>query len=217
MLLSDANELLRGNAERDDEVVYRLNNSYRGRDLDIFIDDENVFTLAQIKKVCTRYRLRFLDTIHFKSDYPYNAIAEINAFEKKYNTKISSFRIIAPSKAFDLENINQDPLLFAQLSDNRFYLLHQWGKDLAWYRKILTWPLQSFKTLIISLLLMCTVFAFSIPSSVMHIFNFESEMYLRIWLTLHTFIGMLGLTLWAGLAFDKTFSGMSWNSKYYNY
>ena len=102
---------------------------------------------------------------------------------------------MAPSKAFDLENINKDPLLFAQLNDNTFYLIHQWGHDLAWYRRLLTWPLQNFKTLMIFLMTVCFLFAFSLPSSIMHIFTLQSEIYLRLWLTIHTFIGLLGFAL----------------------
>jgi hypothetical protein len=215
-LIREANQLLERNSERDRETESRLKNP-QGGNIEKEIDDENVFSINEIRNICIRYRLRFLDTAHFRSKYPYDAIAEINAFEKKHDTTIKSFRIIAPSKAFDLENINKDPLLFAELTNNRFYLLHQWGKELKWYRKIFAWPLQNFRSMIITLLICCFIFAFSIPSSAMHIFSFESEMYLRIWLTIHTFIGTLGLILWAGISFDKSFSSMNWNSKYQNY
>lgn len=216
-LLQEAQDLLMSDFEKDNEIINRLKGS-RNKNIDSIIvpDTENIFTLDQIKSVCIKYRLRFLDSSFFKQEYPHAAIAEVKSFEKKYGKKISSFNIMAPSALFNLENINKDPILFAQLSDNNYYLLHQWGNDLAWYRRIISWPFQSLKTLLITLILICAIFAFSLPSSIMNIFSFQSEIYLRLWLTIHTFIGLLGITLWLGLSFDKSFSGCNWNSKYYN-
>ena len=220
VLLDQVYEFLNTGAAKDQDIVQRLKNEKEEESSVIRIDKkdtERIFSYETIKKISIRYRLRFLDTSFFRSEYPYAAIAEINAFEKKHGMKIKSFRIMAPAKAFELENINKDPLLFAQLNENTFYLLHQWGKDLAWYRKILSWPLQNFKTLIITLFIICFLFAFSLPSSIMNIINLQSEIYLRIWLTIHTFIGLLGITLWIGISYDKTFSALNWDSKYYNY
>ena len=219
-LINEVYKLLNSEAIRDQNVVQQLKDGGNDETSVLAIDEKEfsrTFSYQSIKNISIRYRLRFLDSSYFKSEYPYEAISEINAFEKKYDIKIKSFRIIAPSKAFDLENINKDPLLFAQLNDKTFYLLHQWGNDLAWYRRIISWPLQNFKTLLITIASICFLFAFSLPSSIMNNFSFESEIYLRIWLTIHTFIGSLGLTLWIGISFDKTFSKHSWDSKYFNY
>lgn len=180
-------------------------------------DALQVFTLNEIRKVCIRYRLRFLESKYFKAEFPYEAIRRVNDFERRYNVTIEQFRIIAPDHAFNLENINKDPLLFAELSDGRYYLVHKWGRDLEWYKKLVSWPLQSFKTYIITLGLISLLFTFLLPSSIMHVFSFESEMYLRMWLAVHTFIGLMGMTIWYGLTFDKTFSNLNWQSKYYNY
>jgi hypothetical protein len=215
-LIQEAYALLQEDAQKDEEILGRLKISTPGF-IHISIDDaENLFSMDEIKQICIRYRLRFLDSTFFKSKYPYDAIVRIKAFEKKYGVKFTSFHLIAPSQAFNLENINKDPLLFARINNNTFYLLHQWGYDMKWTRKIISWPLQSLRTLLLSILFVCILFAFSIPSSVMHIFSFQSEMYLRIWLTIHTFIGLLGLSLWAGLSYDKTFSSLNWDSKYFN-
>ena len=220
LLLDQVYEFLNVEACKDQDVVDRLKNKKEFESIFIQLNENHqkrVFSIETIKKISIKYRLRFLDSSLFRSELPYEAISEINAFEKKYGIKINSFRIMAPDKAFDLENINKDPVLFAQLSNNNFYLLHQWGHDLAWYRKIIYWPLQNFKTLIITLAIICFLFAFSLPSSVMNIFNLQSEIYLRIWLSIHTFIGLLGISLWIGISYDKTFSLHNWDSKYFNY
>lgn len=218
-LLDDVNELLNTAARNDEDILQRLRKS-EGNSSNVEVDvnaADRIFTIEQIRKICIRYRLRFLPTQHFKADFPYEVIAEISALEKKSNQKIENFRIIAPSEAFDLENINKDPLLFAELSDGNYYLIHQWGKDLKWYRRILTWPLQNFKTYFISLWILAAALVFAIPSSVMNQFTQESENVLRIWLTIHTFIALMGITFWAALTFEKTFSSLNWESKYYNW
>jgi len=217
-LLREVQELLSGEAERDKEILSRLKRNNNNDGPQISVDDMgNIFSIEDIRHICIRYRLRFLESGHFKSEYPYDALSEIKAFEKKYDVKIESFRIIAPSEAFDLENINKDPLLFAQLNDRTYYLLHQWGTDMKWYRKILAWPVQNLKTMLLTLIAICTVFSFSLPDSLLQVFSFQSSMYLRIWLSIHMFIGLTGFVLWAGLSYDKTFSEMNWASKYYNY
>ena len=217
-LIDQAKSILADSTRKDEEVLDRLKSSVEENvNLNPGLIDENIFSLSEIRTICIRYRLRFLESTFFKPEYPYSSIAEIKTFERKFGAEVKSFHIIAPSKAFELENINKDPLLFARLNKNSYYLIHQWGKDLAWYRRFVAWPLQNFKTLLITLGILCVLFAIAIPSSIMHIFSVQSEIYLRIWLTVHTFIGLIGIALWIGLAFDKTFSSLNWNSKYYNY
>jgi len=196
-LMNDVAGILNDSLEKDKDILERLKRSGESKSNGLLIEDENrIFSLEQIKKICIRYRLRFLPTNLFKAEFPYQAIANINELERKLNTKIEDFRIIAPSKAFELENINKDPLLFAQLTDGRYYLIHQWGKDLKWYRRILTWPLQNFKTYFITLWVLAAALAFAIPSSVMHQLSRESETFLRLWLTVHSFIAFMGLSGW---------------------
>ncbi len=217
-LLKEAKSLLAESVEKDKEIMLRLKDaSGKGSSLNLNNPEkENIFSIEEIRSVCIRYRLRFLDTSLFRSSYPYEAITAIKSFEKKYNTTVESFRIVAPGRAFKLENINKDPLLFVPLSENSFYLIHQWGSNLTWYRRILTWPFQNLKTLLISLLLCSFLFSFSLPSAIMNIINFQSEIFLRLWLAIHTFIGLFGITLWLGISYEKTFSSLNWNSKFYN-
>ena len=218
-LLDEVHAVLNESRLRDEEVLNRLRTFPSLKDVNRNLsteDEKRIFNLAEIQTLCIRYRLRFLDTVYFKSEYPYAAIAEINSFEKRYSVKIERFFIAAPDHTFELENVNKDPLLFASLGDGKFYLIHQWGKDLAWYKRFTLWPLQSFRNCFISLWILSSLFSFLIPSSLMLIPSFEGEIYLRLWLSVHVFIALMGFTIWAGFTFDKTVSSKSWNSKYYN-
>ena len=216
-LIDSVHDILDESTRRDKDVLGRLDGGSGCRVNVLPEDSGNVFTIGQIRSICIRYRLRFLDSKYFKSEYPYEAIAKINAFEKKYDVRIERFKIIAPDHLFDLENINKDPLLFAELADGRFYLIHKWGKDLSWHRRLLGWPLQSFRNYFIALMTACFICAFLVPTSVLQVFNPQSEFYLRMWFSLHLFIGFMGMSLWFGLSYDKTFSNLNWDSKYYNY
>lgn len=220
-IMNEVYDLLNDEIEKDAAILARLKSgrdrSTNSENVHADLAAENIFRLEEIKKICIRFRLRFLESTYFKAEYPYEAISNIKSLERTLGKEIVSFHIIAPEKAFELENINKDPLLFANLGNGQYYLLHQWGTDLAWYKRILCWPLQNFKTFLITLFLVCAAFSFSIPTSFMQVFSFSNEMYLRIWLSIHTFIAMFGISLWAGLSFDKTFSSLNWNSKYYNY
>ncbi|MFM7217755.1 MAG: hypothetical protein ACKO7B_16245 [Flavobacteriales bacterium] len=216
-VLDDVHALLEASANRDKDVLSRLGGN-DGNVLELQPEDqERIFALSQIRSICVKYRLRFLDSKYFKSEYPYEAVTKINAFEKKYGVRTERFKIIAPDHLFDLQNINKDPLLFAELADGRFYLIHKWGNDLSWHRKILGWPLQSFRNYFIVLMTACFLCSFLLPTSILNVFNAQSEFYLRVWLSLHLFIGLMGMTLWFGLTYDKTFSNLNWDSKYYNY
>jgi hypothetical protein len=217
-VLKEAESILQQDSFYDQEIADRLKNKKVAESALINVPDNNLlFTSKEIRRICIRYRLRFLDSTHFKSEFPYDAIASIKAFEKHTGKKIENFRIVAPHQAFNLEDINKDPLLFAEIGQGKYYLLHKWGKDLAWYRRFLSWPLQSFKTFFIVLAIFCVLLSVSIPVSALNVLNLSSEVYLRIWFAIHCFIGLSGLSLWAGLMFDKTVSSMSWESKYFNF
>jgi hypothetical protein len=220
-LIDAAQQILEEAVQSDEKIIERLQSTAVEKHLNIQFDEEDrkrLFGISDIGKICIRYRLRFLDSSFFKAEFPYEAIAEIRNFERKHGLKIEHFKIMAPDHAFNLENINKDPLLFAQLTDGSYFLLHKWGDDLAWYKKYLFFPMQNPIIFFATLLACCGIISLSIPAAWMNVvMNFDGEVYLRIWLILHLFIMFTGLFIWAGLAFDKNFSCNTWNSKYYNW
>jgi hypothetical protein len=106
------------------------------------LETDKIFHVNQIKKVCIDYRLRFLESHLFKNSIPEEAVSTINAIEKSHKTKLSGFKIMAPSKTFNLKNYD-DPLLFAPMGNDHYYLIHKWGNDLKWYRKLLVMPFKN--------------------------------------------------------------------------
>lgn len=217
-LIEEVNELLFKSAQNDEEIVNRLKDIADKNSEEIKIADsdvQNIYSLKEIQNICITYRLRFLDSKHFKQQFPYDAIARITDFEKRYNTKIQRFKIIAPDKAFDLEDVNQDPLLFAQLGNNTFYLLHQWGTDLAWYRKYLFFPIRNIYTYFYSIIVLAFLFSFSFPFEWLQVQR-DNEIYIRLWFAMHCTIGFFFFILFLGAISQSSFSSMSWKSKYFN-
>jgi hypothetical protein len=216
--LDNAQSLLESSAKKDENVIARLKGENENNENDLLIekaDLENLYNTEQIKTICINYRLRFLDTKYYKYEFPYEAILKINEFEKRYNTKIKKFRIIAPYKAFELQEANQDPLLFAELSSNKFYLLHQWGNDLAWYRKFIYFPIRNIYTYFYSVMAAAIIFAFSIPFSWYNVER-DNEFYMRVWFSAHCFIGFFFFIIFLGAIGQTGFSSMNWKSKYMN-
>jgi len=51
------------------------------------------------------------------------------------------FFIAAPAESFALQPRPIDPLLFCQLGDDLFYLVHKWGNDISVFRRLTKWLL----------------------------------------------------------------------------
>lgn len=67
---------------------------------------------------------------------------------------IGSFCIAAPAESFDLQPRPIDPLLFCNLGDDQYYLVHKWGSDISWSRRWLKhWRSAAHKCLSVVLVL----------------------------------------------------------------
>lgn len=51
-------------------------------------------------------------------------------------TPRAKFCIAAPATSFELQDRPIDPLLFCELGDGQFYLVHKWGNDLSVWRRM---------------------------------------------------------------------------------
>lgn len=179
------------------------------------LNPDNIFDLSDIKKLCIKYRLRFLPTKYFNAPFPVEAINAVKTLEKELNAEISNFMIVAPAKLFKLEDANSDPLLFIPLQDNKFYLVHQWGNDLSWHRRLLAWPLKSFAKLAATISVFAIVATTMLPAHVIsdskQFFSF-GRMFFFIWCLLST--SALVSYLWFTL--NQKFSEDAWNCKNFN-
>lgn len=127
------------------------------------LETDNIFHVSQIKTICIDYRLRFLDSGLFKNEIPSEAISKIRNLEKNHDTKLEGFKIVAPSKTFELENYD-DPLLFAPIGNNYYYLIHQWGNDLDRLRKLKVLPFKNLMNFVLFCVIISLGLTFLMPT-----------------------------------------------------
>ncbi len=214
-LLTEVHKILNSNENERAAIRETLNSESTGRknsfDLDLLVS-ERLYHLDDIKKLCVTYRLRFLDARFFKGEFPEEAISQIRHLEKTHKTTLTDFKIVAPAKLLKLENAD-DPLLFAPMGNNYFYLIHKWGNDLHPLRKLLMWPYKSFENLVATIFLLSIIITSMMP---LDLFSKTHSAQEYIMLLLFVFKGMAGIALFYGFAKGKNFNGAIWNSKFYN-
>jgi hypothetical protein len=209
--------LLAADDKRDDKILEtifhggtEISNQLNLKDL----DPVNIFTTAQIKKLCTQYRLRFLDTKYFKGEVPYEAISKIKSLQRDHKVELSGYKIIAPAPMFNLQNKDRDPLLMLPLGNDRFYLVHKWGNDLHPLRALMVYPFRSFKTLLFCVAGLAAFIVALIPDSVM-MGPYDSHSFgLRVIVFFYLFVAFSGLTALYGFSRIKNFNSELWNSRY---
>lgn len=166
---------------------------------------ERVFHISQIKAICEKYCLRFLSTDYYSGTIDEDLPVKISTFEIAHNVKCDKYntKIVAPIKSFKLQAKPKDPLMFYEINDEYYYLIHKWGNDLSIGRSLLRFleiPLFTF---------------FSVPSLLL-LFFFVNN-------TTGTVISIGGFIVWAIFNLfhiieeDRAFSFLrpnEWNSKH---
>jgi len=188
-------------------------------DLDIKIQNDfdfdqfethKIYHLDQIRDVCIRFRLRFLDLKYFKNKLPESALEAVNSIEAKHNTVLTDFKIMAPSVLFRLER-KDDPLLFVPIGNGYYYLIHKWGNDLHPMRSILMWPFKNIWNLLITLLGVSWIATEMTP---MGLFTKTPDTTSYWMLFFFMFKAIASVVLFYGFALGKNFNPAIWNSKY---
>lgn len=176
------------------------------------IESERIFHIEDIHKLCIDYRLRFLGSHYFKGDFPEEAVSEIRNLEAKHHIDLKNFKIIAPAKLLKLENAD-DPLLFAPMGNDYFYLIYKWGNDLAPMRKLLMWPYKTLENLTLMIIVLSVLITLLSP---MQWLTPSPGIANYIFLFMVVLNGVGGMVIFYGVAKGKNFNGAIWNSKYYN-
>lgn len=176
------------------------------------LESHRIYHLRHIRKTCIDYRLRFLDLNYFKPALPGSALRAIEQLEQTHQTRLTSLKIMAPSRLFKLEN-QDDPLLFVTLGNDYFYLVHKWGNDLHPLRKLFVWPIKSLPNLVVLLLAISYFITLLIPSGLFS----KQESAAEFWILYFFMFKMIAsVVLFYGFALGKNFNPSIWDSKYFN-
>ena len=172
------------------------------------MESKNIFHKDTIKKICVRYRLRFLDSNLFKGEYPKNITRIITDLESKHDTSLSNFKIMAPSKLFKIKSPD-DPILFVPIGNDYFYLVHKWGKEFNKLRKLMVLPFKNIDNLTIFSILVSVFFAL-VGKLVMPSLT-SSEVFI---LFLFLVKGFIFIFFYMFFLTRRNFSESNWNSKF---
>ena len=214
-LLNEVQQILALEESKDNLILKSITEGFKSESNNFqldFLETSRIYHLSDIEKICIDYRLRFLSSTYFKAELPYEAIAKIKNLEKTHETKLEGFKIMAPAKLFKLKNAD-DPLLFAPIGNQYYYLIHSWGKDLHPFRKLMMWPFKQLENFLILLLSISLLFTALIPDG-MFSQNQTTTEFLVIFLFMFKWIA--GLALFYGFKKGKNFSEAIWRSNFYN-
>lgn len=175
------------------------------------LETDKIFHLEQIKKICIDYRFRFLDSSIFKNEIPEEAISKITELEKKHDTKLEGFKIVAPSKAFLLENYD-DPLLFIPIGNDYFYLIQQWGNDMNSLRKWIVKPIKNIGSFVLFSILISFILTLIVPETTLS----KDEPMASLIIFLFIFKSIIAVSAYYFFMMGKNFNSEIWQRKYYN-
>lgn len=214
-LIESIYELLKKDTEKEELIQKRLSGSAKNVQNNFDFDQletDKIYHIDQIKKICIDYRLRFLDSKYFKGEIPAEGISKIKALEKSHDIDIEEFKIIAPSKLFRLED-KDDPLLFAPIGNNYYYLIHRWGNDLHPLRKAFAWPFKNIVNLTALVLLIAYFITLMVPEGLFSKSSSSAEFWI---IYFFMFKSIASVVIFYGFALGKNFNPAIWNSKYFN-
>lgn len=214
-ILNEVQEILRKDALKDAKISKELASKTTSSSNDFvfdLLDTDKIFHIDQIKEICIDYRLRFLDSSYFKGKIPQSALSKIKQLEASHNTEIKGYKIMAPSKLFKLED-KDDPLLFAPIGNDYFYLIHKWGNDLHPFRKLLAWPFKNIVNLTLLVVLLSYLVTLMVPDGLFSKNNTTAEFWIIFFFM---FKCMASVVIFYGFALGKNFNPAIWNSKYFN-
>ncbi|MDO7570002.1 MAG: hypothetical protein MUQ86_03960 [Flavobacteriaceae bacterium] len=201
-------------ANEQETALKTLYDSFEIRTTNAFnfdlLDRNKIYHLEQIKKVSINYRLRFLDLKYFKNKLPESAHQDIQQLEALHETHLSGFKIMAPSALFRLEKAD-DPLLFAPLGNDFYYLVHKWGNDLHPLRRLMMLPFKNIWNLLGLVLAISFVVTEIMPKN---LFTKSSDASTYWMLLFFNFKAIASVVLFYGFALGKNFNPAIWNNKY---
>jgi len=214
-LLDEVQSIFDKEGLKDEKILDALQENCEDESNQFYFDlllTDKIFHISDIEKICINYRLRFLNTSCFKGELPYEAISKIKQLEEEHKTSLKGYKIMAPAKFFRLKNAD-DPLSFAPIGNQYYYLIHSRGRDFHPLRKLMMWPFKHLENFIILLLLLSLILTAPIPDGMFSPHQTTGQ-FLLIYLFIFKWISRLAIFF--GFKKGKNFSSAIWKSKYFN-
>lgn len=213
-LILEANRILSNDLFSENKI---LNNLKQYADSFELVDEDDVdanmvFNTAEIKKIALQYRLKFIDSKYFKPEIPYEAILKIKHINLTYHKELKGFKILAPLEGFKENGIDRPAILLAPTNLGNYYIIHKWGNDFKWYRKLVSWPLKNFDHLFGAVLIYTLIVTLCIPTPLITLDATATYWCgYRAAAFMHLLIFHCGVTAYITFAFGKNLSSITWN------
>lgn len=216
ILLDQANEILRKDLFKEEKVLQNLRQY--SRSFDVMENDdceqENLFTLSEIKAVAITNRLKFLESSAYKKEIPYEAICLIKDLNRQYGKDLKAFKILGLPEAFSDKESNYQRSLFVKTSADYYLLLFQWGSKIKRARKVRYWPMRTFENLGISIFSFTLIVTLSLPTFLITL-DQDAEYWsgYRGGTFFHLLFFFTGFTAYLTFAFGINFSSSIWDRR----
>ena len=197
-LLDEAEEILDGGA-----------NNINGLKRDM---QDKLLSIKTVECICLKYRLRILDISYFKGELPQAALNKVKEIESRYKTHLKPLKIIAPGELFELEDSEIDPILLAEIEENKFLFIHKWGNEFNFFRKISSLPLRTPKSIALTLGVIALIFSTLFATAAYDLQVIKPVDF--IFGTLILFSGLVGFMVFICLSFNFFPTSMIWQSHF---
>ena len=173
---------------------------------------DKLLSIKTVECICLKYRLRILDISYFKGELPQAALNKVKEIERRYKTHLKPLKIIAPGELFELEDSEIDPILLAEIEENKFLFIHKWGNEFNFFRKISSLPLRTPKSIALSLGIIALIFSTLFAAATYDLQVVKPIDF--IFGTLILFSGLVGFMVFICLSFNFFPTSMIWKSRF---
>lgn len=213
-VLDEANRILQEDLFSEKNILRNLKSYNRTFDLldEEGLEQERVFSLEEIKNICIKYDLRFLDSQKYRGEIPAEAVSEIKRISRGRKKPLENFKIMGTLSSFRIKDAPNDPMLFTETNKGNFYLVHQWDHRVPWYKSAVIFPFRRFENLLATVAAFCLLLTLTTPQEwIMDVHVFEYWGMHRFALFFHLFIVSASLTGFLMLAFHRGFTSGKWD------
>lgn len=215
-IIIEANKILKQSIFKEQNILSNLktyNKSFQLLD-EVGLDEHLIFTTEEIRKICIKFRLKFLNSQNYHFDIPYEVILKIKDLNRSQKKDLDGFQMLGVSETFKRKSHNANFVLFVPTIYGNYYLLHSWGTKLTWYKKLLAFPLRSFESLAVTLLVLAFMITLSLPTCLITLDKTATYWCgYRIATYFHLLIFFSGVSAYILVGFNKRFSGQVWQQE----
>jgi hypothetical protein len=124
-------------------------------------DIRMLFHVHQLRARCLRHALRLLPAGRYKGSLPTAAVVAVRDLERRIGRPLKAFHMLAPERSFRKRGAGGE--LYVRIAEDRYLLVHRWGRRSSRYDALRAWPVRHPLNLIASVLLASIFIALVLP------------------------------------------------------